>query len=90
MKTTDSIKHCPLCSGNMVAGVTTYSVDLGFGVVVVRDVPAMVCVQCGEDWIDSDIAKELERITDEAKRKRAQVNIVSMSMDKEVDHVHTV
>lgn len=71
---------CPRCSGNFIEGKTTYSVDLGFGVVVVRDVPAMVCDLCGEDWIGSDIAKEIERITDEAKRNRTQVNIFSMAV----------
>ena len=33
-------------------GKTTFTVDLGFGVVVVRDVPATVCSQCGADWIE--------------------------------------
>jgi YgiT-type zinc finger domain-containing protein len=36
-------------------GKTTFTVDLGFGVVVVRDVPATVCSQCGADWISDDI-----------------------------------
>ena len=31
---------CPLCGGQKVHGKTIYSVDLGFGVVVVRIVPA--------------------------------------------------
>ncbi|MBC8204618.1 type II toxin-antitoxin system MqsA family antitoxin [bacterium] len=87
MTTTDKPQYCPLCSGNIIAGKTTYSVDLGFGVVVVRDVPAMVCDQCGEDWINSDTAKELERITDEARRKQTQVNIVSMSLEKNTQPV---
>ena len=81
MTNTDIPQNCPLCSGKIITGKTTYSVDLGFGVVVVRDVPAMVCEQCGEDWIDDETAKELERITDEAKRKRTQVNIISMTRD---------
>ena len=75
---TDIPKNCPLCKGNIITGKTTYSVDLGFGVVVVRDVPALVCEQCGEDWIDDETAKNLERITDEAKAERSQVNIISM------------
>ncbi|MDR4509847.1 MAG: YgiT-type zinc finger protein [Candidatus Brocadiaceae bacterium] len=34
---------CPLCGGKKQAGKTTFTVDLGFGVVVVREVPATVC-----------------------------------------------
>ena len=47
---------CPLCGGDKKAGKTTYTVDLSFGVVVVRDVPATGCSQCGADWIDSFIS----------------------------------
>jgi len=35
---------------------TIFTADLGFGVVVVRDVPATVCSQCGADWIADAIA----------------------------------
>ncbi len=79
MKGKDKPKFCPLCKGNMISGTTTYSVDLGFGVVMVRDVPALVCDQCGNDWIDSDVAGELQKITDEAKREKTQIKVVSLS-----------
>ena len=69
---------CPLCGGRKTAGKTTYSVDLGFGVVVVRNVPATVCTQCGEEWIGADIASELERLVEEARHSRRQVEVVSL------------
>ncbi|MBW8003327.1 MAG: type II toxin-antitoxin system MqsA family antitoxin [Planctomycetes bacterium] len=43
---------CPLCGGNKKQGKTTFTVDLGFGIVIVGDVPATVCSQCGADWIE--------------------------------------
>lgn len=55
---------CPLCGGNKKAGTTTFTVDMGFGVVVVRNVPATVCSQCGADWIDDYIASKLEEIVE--------------------------
>ena len=39
---------CPLCGGNKTSGKTTFTADLGSGVVVVRRVQATVCSQCGE------------------------------------------
>ncbi|MBF8275882.1 MAG: hypothetical protein HW390_955 [Candidatus Brocadiaceae bacterium] len=39
---------CPLCSGNVKKGKTIFTVELGFGVVVVRDVPATVCPQSNQ------------------------------------------
>jgi YgiT-type zinc finger domain-containing protein len=62
-----SASLCPLCSGKKEPGKTTFTVDLGFGVVVVRNVPAQVCSLCGEDWIDDDTAQELEAIIEKAR-----------------------
>ena len=87
MEKTSKPNQCPLCSGDIIEGKTTYSVDLGFGVVMVRAVPAKVCNQCGEDWIGTDTAKELERITDDAKRNRTLVNVFSMGDVAPVDVV---
>ena len=44
----DNIGHCPLCGGEKQLGTTTFAVDLKFGVVVVREVPAFVCTKCGD------------------------------------------
>ena len=51
--------------------------ELGFGVVVVRHVPAMVCVQCGADWIEDDVVAQLEKHVDEARQKHSQVAVVA-------------
>ena len=40
---------------------SSFTVDLGFGVVVVRNVPALVCDQCGADWIADETAERLEK-----------------------------
>ena len=70
-------ERCPLCGGRKQPGKTTYSVDLGSGVVLVRNVPATVCVQCGEAWIDNHTAQKLEKITQEAREKGLQVEVVA-------------
>ncbi len=66
---------CPFCNGVKIESTTTFTVDLGFGVVVVRDVPALVCNQCGSDWIDDKTADDLERVVDNAKKNHAMVEI---------------
>ncbi len=71
--------RCPLCGGERAPGKTTYTVDLGSGVIVVREVPAMVCTQCGEEWIDGATASRLEGIVEEARRGRRQVEVLSLS-----------
>ncbi|OGP11884.1 MAG: hypothetical protein A3G39_03395 [Deltaproteobacteria bacterium RIFCSPLOWO2_12_FULL_43_16] len=53
-------------------------VDLGFGVVVVRDVSATVCSQCGADWIEDAIAGKVEEIVDEAHKKHHLVEVTTL------------
>lgn len=60
------------------SGKTTFTVDLGFGVVVVREVPATVCSQCGADWIDDAISEKLEKIVDDARQKHNQVEVTTL------------
>lgn len=70
---------CPLCrSGNKQAGKTTFTVDLGFGVVV-RDVPARVCDLCGADWISDKTAEVLEHIVEQAQINHPVVEVANWS-----------
>ena len=70
---------CPLCGGEKAAGATTFAVDLGFGVVVVRRVPAHVCALCGEAWLDDSVAEKLEAIVDRARQAQAVVEVTDWS-----------
>lgn len=54
---------------------TTFTVDLGFGVVVVRHVPAEVCEQCGAEWLDDATSKSLEQIVENARSSHSMVEI---------------
>jgi Zn-finger nucleic acid-binding protein len=51
-------------------------VGLTFGVAVVRAVPAFVCAQCGDVWIDDPVAAKLESLVAEARRKQALVEVM--------------
>lgn len=73
------MKTCPLCKGSIVNGVSTFTVDLGFGVVVVRDVPATVCSQCGEEWLSDNTAVKLENIVETARQKHVTVEVARWS-----------
>ncbi|MBI3078893.1 MAG: type II toxin-antitoxin system MqsA family antitoxin [Deltaproteobacteria bacterium] len=70
--------RCPLCGGEKAPGRTIYSVDLGTGVVVVRNVPAEICKQCGEEWIGAETARRLEAIVEKARQERPDVEIVTL------------
>jgi len=68
---------CALCGGEKRKGETTYTVELGFGVVVIRHVPALICTLCAEEWIEADVAKELEKIVESARNKKLELEVVA-------------
>lgn len=70
-----STNTCPICGGTKVAGTTTFSADIGSGVVVVRQVKATICSQCGEEWIDDETARQLEKIVNDARERKLQVEV---------------
>lgn len=72
-------EKCPLCGGALAAGETLFAVELGFGVAVVRHVPASVCETCGESWIEDDTAAKLEEIVERARRDQSQVEVLAYS-----------
>ena len=65
-----------VCGAGKRPGTTTFAVDLKFGVVVVREVPALVCEICGEAWIDDPIAEKLEAAIADARRRQAVVEVM--------------
>ena len=71
--------NCPLCSGRMDAGTTTFTVDYEQGLIVVRHVPARVCTQCGEAWIEDEQSQKLESLVLEAKKHERQLEVIDMA-----------
>jgi YgiT-type zinc finger domain-containing protein len=45
-----------------------HAVDVGSCVVVVRNVPALVCADCGNVWFSGRVAAQLEDITGRVER----------------------
>lgn len=68
---------CRMCHGNMENGKTTFTSDLGFGVVVVRQVPAKVCIQCGESWLSDATSEGLEKVVDDVRQKHSVVEVLN-------------
>lgn len=70
--------NCSLCkSGEMKDGTATLTLERGGAVVVIRDVPALVCDQCGDKVYTEQITGEVLRLANEAVRRGIQVEIIS-------------
>ncbi|MEA1947028.1 MAG: type II toxin-antitoxin system MqsA family antitoxin [Thermodesulfobacteriota bacterium] len=79
MKNANLPNLCPLCNGNIENGTTTFTVDYKSGVVVVRNVPAFVCSQCGEAWLNDDMSANMEEIVEEARAKHKQFEVIDIA-----------
>lgn len=61
---------CPVCgNGQLADGTTTFTADVDGTLLVVRNVPALVCDVCGEPFIDDEVAEELEASVADARTK---------------------
>ncbi len=51
----------------MEKGKTVMTFQMGeWEIVVIRDVPALICEQCGEEYVDNDTAKKVEEKVERA------------------------
>jgi len=71
---------CPFCGGDKRKGSTTFTVDFKSGLLVVRNVPATICSQCGEEWIVDDVAAKLENVAATARKEKKQVEVVDFAV----------
>lgn len=73
---------CFYCKGEAIETTTKFIVDLGRCVVIVKNVPAHVCQQCGETSYSNEVAQQLEKIVEAVKHSiMSEVVIVEYSRD---------
>lgn len=61
---------CPLCGhGQLREGTTTFAADVDGVVVVIREVPANVCDECGESYLDERVSHGIEQTVQAARRE---------------------
>lgn len=63
---------CFYCKGDMERTTGKFVVDLGPCVVIVRNVPALICKQCGETAYDDATMARLEEIVSTVRASMVQ------------------
>lgn len=67
---------CVVCKqAETQPGLATVTLQRGESTFVVKDVPAQVCPNCGEEYVDSSVAAELLRSSESLSQAGAQVDI---------------
>ncbi len=67
---------CSICrQGETQPGTTTVTLERGALTFVAKDVPAMVCANCGEEYLDSSTTEQVLRMAEEAAAAGVQVDV---------------
>jgi len=67
---------CVICKhAETRPGKATVTLERGASTLVVKGVPALICPNCGEEYVDENVAGELLRSAEEAARSGVQVDI---------------
>jgi len=67
---------CVICKhGETRHGTTTITLDRNGMTFIVKSVPARVCANCGEEYVDEEVTAQLLRLAEKAAKDGVQVDI---------------
>lgn len=68
---------CVICrTGNTQPGTVTVTLQRGETVTLIKGVPAQVCEDCGEYYLEDAVAQRVYALAEDAAERRAEVEIV--------------
>ena len=69
--------RCFMCKGSLDDEPTTFMVDIGNCIIIIKNVPSQVCGQCGEVSYSNDVAKQLEVIVNSLRSSITEIAVVN-------------
>ena len=69
--------ECFMCKGELIEKKVNYMVDLEKTIIIIKDVPAKVCDQCGEQYFDDETLQNIEKIVNKLKDLSTEVTIIN-------------
>ncbi len=62
------MKICPSCGGIMNNKKTTYKLDFESSILIVNDVPTLICSTCDDKWYTDSVSHRLDEYMADALR----------------------
>ena len=72
---------CFKCKGKLKEKKVNYMVDLENTIIIIKGVPAKVCVNCGEQYFNDEVSENIEKIVEQLKSLSAEVTVVNYNGD---------
>ena len=71
---------CSICkNGCLKKGMTTVTLTRGITTVVIKEVPGFICDDCGEYWLEDNVAKTVYRLAEEAVKHGSELELIKYS-----------
>ena len=67
---------CMRCGKPAYKSMTSEAIELGFGLLVIRNIPCYKCEECDESFFTGDVVQKIEEIVDEAKQLMQETRVV--------------
>jgi YgiT-type zinc finger domain-containing protein len=68
--------HCALCNGRLEESTTEFMARASGEVIIINNVPALVCEQCGEAYYSVETSRKIDGVMNEAHQKKLCVRPV--------------
>jgi YgiT-type zinc finger domain-containing protein len=69
--------RCYFCGGKLEPGLATIPFVVGSSIVVIKQVPAEICTQCGEAIMSSEVAAIVDRLLKQTQQFGFEVSIIT-------------
>ena len=67
---------CMRCGKSAYESITTEAIELGFCLLIIRNIPCYKCDECDEIFYTGDVAVKIEQITESVKSLMQDVVII--------------
>jgi YgiT-type zinc finger domain-containing protein len=73
---------CSFCGGAVKEKRVTVDFRWGDDLIIIKDVPAGVCEQCGEKYFTAEVSKVLEKLATSKEKPTSQISVPIMKFRK--------
>ena len=68
---------CAICKqGETKEGFTTVTLERGRTTVVIKEVPAEVCENCGEYYLSEEVTEKVQNLAEQAFRHGVEIEVL--------------
>lgn len=71
--------ECVICkNGTTHKGKVTVTLERNGSIIAIKEVPAQVCQNCGEYFLDAEMTKEVLKRAEQAVSKGVEIEVINM------------